>query len=392
MAGPVERAICGSIAPGKTLRTLPKRAQFVVQAIDERGIVLLLGQKRFRTPLSWDCLEGIPPFLRGRGWVRIGGVFSIDGDPESLDGYMKQYTKRATANWVASLLAEAGVVDVDPDPPAKVRLRLRDVVLFDTWQESIQIDSHLAAIGWKADLPRDREHIRSRHSEDRLTWIVYRALEGEGLVPRFCREVLRLPPAERIWVYYWQRLPNSERIDHDIDEALAEVEPWHTAHARQRTETDLLLATHDWLCLCEHKCGAPQAEPRGWRQGKGSPLRQEYERFFRPLLRNPDSWRENGLRFAQLMKNLSLGQALARRWSAHGRAPDVHLAVVINEKVQGRSGDTYSTEFDAFREAISCPDDHLHLATWQQIRGWLGCRHEPLCRSACHALDENDWL
>jgi hypothetical protein len=41
---------------------------------------------------------------------------------------------------------------------------------------------------------------------------------------------------------------------------------------------------------------------------------------------------------------------------------------------------------------VSYPDDRLHLATWQQVRRWLGSRQEPLCRLACEALDENDWL
>jgi len=268
----------------------------------------------------------------------------------------------------------------------------KDPIVFGTWEENIQLDTHLAAIRWKANLPKDKEHIRSRHSEDRLTWILYRALEREGLVPQFCREMLGLPPAGRAWVYYWQRLPNSEGIDHGIDEALAEVEPWHTQHEHQRTETDLILAARDWLCLCEHKCGAPETEPHGWRQAKGSPLRPEYERFFRPLLRNPDSWHENGLRFAQLLKNLSLGQALRRRWSARGQPPDVHLGIVMNERVRGRDGSTYLSEFDAFRNAVSYPDDHLHVATWQQIGGWLSSRPEPVCQLAHHAVDENDWL
>jgi len=260
--------------------------------------------------------------------------------------------------------------------------------VFDTWQESVWIDTHLAAIRWKANLPRDREHIRSAHSEDRLTWIVYRALEGEKLVPQFCAEVLGLPAAGRVWVYYWQRLPNSERIDHDIDAALGEVEPWHTARGAQRTETDLLLVTREWLCVCEHKCGDPESEPHGWRQSKGSPLRREYQQFFRPLLKEPDNWHEHGLRFAQLLKNLSLGVALARRRAALS----AHLGVVINDRVRGKDGTTYFSEFDAFRQAISYPDDHLHLATWQEIRKWLGSRQEPLCGLACQALDENNWL
>jgi hypothetical protein len=265
------------------------------------------------------------------------------------------------------------------------------VKVFDTWQESVWIDTHLAAIRWKANQSKDLEHIRSSHSEDRLTWILYRALEDEGLVPHFCREVLGLPPTNRVWVYYWQRLPNSEHIDPDIDAALAEVEPRHTAHRKQRTETDLILVGDEWLCSCEHKLGNPKAkgEPDGWRQGKESPLVSEYEQFFRPILREPDRWHEYGLRFAQLLKNLSLGANLAPRWGGL----DLHLGVVINEQVRGEDGQSYfSAEFRGFQEAVRHPTDRLHLATWQEIRSWLGARQEPLCRLACHALDENDWL
>jgi hypothetical protein len=200
--------------------------------------------------------------------------------------------------------------------------------------------------------------------------------------------VLGLPRAERVWVYYWQRLPNSERIDYDIDQALAEVEPWHTAHGRQPTETDLILLSRDWLCPYEHKCGNPDGEPRGWHQGERSPLRPEYDQFFRPLLNEPGKWHEHGLRFAQLLKNLSLGNALAQRWGGL----QLHFGVLINERLCGKKGDTYLTEFEAFRDAVSHPAHHLHLVTWQEIRRWLGRRQEPLCRMACEALDENDWL
>jgi hypothetical protein len=225
-----------------------------------------------------------------------------------------------------------------------------------------------------------------------LTWIVYRALEGHGLGPQFCEDVLGLPEAKSVSAYYWQRQANSEGMDPAIDATLGEVEPWHTRHGRQRTETDLTLEAEDWLCLCEHKCGNPTDEPTGWRQSDRSPLVPEYEPHFRHLLRDPTSWDETGRRFAQLMKNLSLGVALARKLPGRRRPPRVHLAVLINDRVCGKDGATYRSEFDAFRGAVNHPAARLHLATWQQIRQWLGSRPEPLCRLACQAIDENDWL
>ena len=121
-------------------------------------------------------------------------------------------------------------------------------------------------------------------------------------------------------------------------------------------------------------------------------MRPEYEPFFRPLLTEPDKWHEYGLRFAQLLKNLSLGQPLARRWAVVGRPLAVHLGAVINQPVRPTDGATYRSGFDAFRGAVAYPADRLHLATWQHLRSWLGSRQEPLCRVACQALDENDWL
>jgi hypothetical protein len=84
--------------------------------------VLLLGVQRAWTPIRWSCLEGVPEFLRGRGWVPIGSVFAIEGSDDTLDGYLKTCLKRATAGWVAVVLERAGVVDIDRERPARVRL------------------------------------------------------------------------------------------------------------------------------------------------------------------------------------------------------------------------------------------------------------------------------
>lgn len=121
--GPVERAVRTAIAPGSRLPTTTGRGTFVVEALRADALVLLLGEQRAWTSLAWDGLEGLAPILRSRDWVKIGGRYEVDGDPGTLDGYLKTVVKRATAGWVAVVLERAGVVELDRSRPAKVRLR-----------------------------------------------------------------------------------------------------------------------------------------------------------------------------------------------------------------------------------------------------------------------------
>jgi hypothetical protein len=73
--------------------------------------------------LRWRALEEIPDFLRGRDWVRIGSAYSTGSHlPGSLDEHLKNYTKTATAGWVAVLLEKAAVITIDRSRPARIRL------------------------------------------------------------------------------------------------------------------------------------------------------------------------------------------------------------------------------------------------------------------------------
>jgi hypothetical protein len=123
MPGAVEQAIRRRIAPGTRLPTPTDRAEFIVGALDADALILLLGPKRTRTPLTWSCLEGIPGFLRGQGWVRIGANRDVLGEPTALDGYLKRHIRRQTADYVAVVLEYAGVVVLNRERPARVRLR-----------------------------------------------------------------------------------------------------------------------------------------------------------------------------------------------------------------------------------------------------------------------------
>lgn len=91
VAGRVEDAVRAAVCPGDVLGTPSARGRFSVARFTSDGLVLLLGEKEAWTPLPWRALEGVPDFLRGRGWVLIGSVYSIDSQAGSLDEYLKRF-------------------------------------------------------------------------------------------------------------------------------------------------------------------------------------------------------------------------------------------------------------------------------------------------------------
>ncbi|MFI7650640.1 hypothetical protein ACIBTZ_31880 [Micromonospora sp. NPDC049460] len=123
MPGQVETAIRARVGAGTRLPTPTGRATFGVGEVSPAGLVLLFGTKQTRTVFSWSCLEGIPGYLHGRGWVRVGANRDVHGSQSTLDGYLKTFVKRQAADYVAVVLERAGVVDLDRERPARVRLR-----------------------------------------------------------------------------------------------------------------------------------------------------------------------------------------------------------------------------------------------------------------------------
>jgi hypothetical protein len=122
MGGSVQQAVRSSVRPGERLPTPTGTAHFVVDKIDSTGVTLLFGPKRTPTFFDWDCLEGVVGYMKGRDWVAVGANRVLAGNPDTLDGYLKQHVPRQTANYIAVLLSQAGVLDLDDGRPARVRL------------------------------------------------------------------------------------------------------------------------------------------------------------------------------------------------------------------------------------------------------------------------------
>jgi hypothetical protein len=108
--GPIEKAIRAH-GQNQNLVTPDRHKPFSVR-IRSDGILLELGKKQYPTILRWNWLENVVEFLRARPSVRVGGVNSTSGEPGTLDGYFKDYTKVRVSNYVAALLEQAGVVAI----------------------------------------------------------------------------------------------------------------------------------------------------------------------------------------------------------------------------------------------------------------------------------------
>ena len=71
LTGRVESAVRGSVSLEEVLAAPTGRRRFKIGRYTPEGLVLLLGKKEAWTPLPWRAIEGVPDFLRGRGWVAI---------------------------------------------------------------------------------------------------------------------------------------------------------------------------------------------------------------------------------------------------------------------------------------------------------------------------------
>lgn len=107
--GPVERSLRWTFSAPVTLETLAQGKPFTLSAMDGEGILLSLGETESPAHISWQCLEGVPSFLRAHpGWVLAGGKHVATGEPGTLDDHLKRDLQTHVANYVARVLSECG--------------------------------------------------------------------------------------------------------------------------------------------------------------------------------------------------------------------------------------------------------------------------------------------
>jgi hypothetical protein len=72
------------------------------------------------------CWDGIPEFLKNKGWVKIGANYGT-AQQGSLQEYIDRFhsqgkTHSSEANDIASILERLGIIEIDRNRPAKIRL------------------------------------------------------------------------------------------------------------------------------------------------------------------------------------------------------------------------------------------------------------------------------
>jgi hypothetical protein len=119
----VERAIRKHLSPEQQLHTFAGGVTFLVADISDNALVLLVGKQRTPTIVRWEKLAAALDDLPHHQWIDVGSTFNVDGDPQTLNGALKQRViKRAIANYVAPVLVSAGLAEVDGGRPLRIKL------------------------------------------------------------------------------------------------------------------------------------------------------------------------------------------------------------------------------------------------------------------------------
>jgi hypothetical protein len=115
------------IPDGLVLKTLVVGNRFKVKSVESERLVFFVGTKT-DIAVSKACWNGIPNFLKGKGWVKIGAKHEVTVNVYNftLEKYLRECTssksRPSQGIYVASLLEYLKVAEVDHNRPSKLRL------------------------------------------------------------------------------------------------------------------------------------------------------------------------------------------------------------------------------------------------------------------------------
>ena len=255
------------------------------------------------------------------------------------------------------------------------------VPVWEDYRKNILIDADHPILAWKAEKdkyslslfppevrqrsPKGIPRIGSLHSEDALSWNLFRSLHQTcklHLVTDFLS-----PGMEMSTLYFWGHSvdESSAKIDATVQEALNEIEPWGRDGRRQQTETDVMLRGPSDLVMVECKLGVPGKPVKAWTRSRPG-MRGDYLKFMNQfggrLFNDSFDFEFDGNRFYQLFRNYLLGAALLQRWKVR-----FWLLAVVNAKNTNLDGVSHEAEFGHFRSKLVNPANAI-IVTWQELR------------------------
>lgn len=256
------------------------------------------------------------------------------------------------------------------------------VQVWEDYRRNIIVDTENPILAWKAEkdkyspslfLPNIRQRfplgiprVGSLHSEDALSWNLFRSLHEAGklhLITDFLS-----PDVAVSTLHFWGHSveKSSAEIDPAIQEALSEIEPWGRDGKRQQTETDVMLRGPRDLVMVECKLGIPRAKIPAWIRSSAG-MRPDYlkfiDRFGTRLFNDSFDFECDGNRFYQLFRNYILGAALSQRWKIR-----FWLMAIVSSENRNLGGVPHEAEFGRFRSKLVNPSNAF-IITWQQIIG-----------------------
>ena len=258
------------------------------------------------------------------------------------------------------------------------------VPVYTDYRENITVDSNNPILTWKAnkdrlrpswfpldvqkDFPGGLPKLGSMHSEDALTWNVFRTLQLRNII-QYLTEIFN-PGLDIYKIWFWGHDADQEspKIDAEIQDILNQMEPWGEGGVKQQTEPDVILRGKRHVVMVECKLGEPNKKVKAW-QRSSTGMRREYAAFIEErrfkLFADSFNYERDGNRFYQLFRNYLLGAAIASRWDT-----EFSLLAVVNALNSNREGRSHQDEFSSFRSVLAEPSNTF-IITWQQIWGAL---------------------